>query len=228
MDTYQIAELMALSPAERATLNCVKVHGQTRATLVGFTTQLGARLCTKSRCTRLMFAKWPHSRCSMCHHPQPRTAQRDTGSAAEQMRDSSKLSRDTRAAVNQDRLDTVDEMTTEGYTIIAPDGTQHFANTVFGKMQRFYHHQLMAFGIRKPLPPPPTGVASYPPQSETTKLADSPLHTLVSLCALLAVLHHVHNTRLFFLPHTHNTHTRPPPSHHIIFTPTHHTFPYRA
>jgi hypothetical protein len=40
MDTYELAELMALSPAERATLNCVKVHGQTRATLVGFNTQL--------------------------------------------------------------------------------------------------------------------------------------------------------------------------------------------
>ena len=51
MDTYQLAELMALSPAERATLNCVKVHGQTRATLVEFTTQRGAWLCTKSCCT---------------------------------------------------------------------------------------------------------------------------------------------------------------------------------
>ena len=30
MDTYELAELMMLSPAERATLNCVKVRGQTR------------------------------------------------------------------------------------------------------------------------------------------------------------------------------------------------------
>jgi hypothetical protein len=51
MDTYELGEPMELSPAERATLNCVKVRGQTRATLVGLTTQLGARLCTKSRCT---------------------------------------------------------------------------------------------------------------------------------------------------------------------------------
>jgi hypothetical protein len=224
MDTYELADLMALSSAEWATLNCVEVRGQTRATLVGFTTQLGARLCTKPRCTRLMFPKWQHTRCLICW-PQPRTTQRDTGSAAEQMRDSSKLGRDTRAAVNQDRLDTVDEMTAEGYTIIAPDGTQHFANTVFGKMQRFYHHQLMAFGIRKPLPPPPTGAASYPPQSETTKLADLPLHTLASLCALLAVLHHVHNTRLFFLPTTRTTHTHAP-LHHT--TPYSHPLLYRA
>jgi hypothetical protein len=44
MDTYELADLMALSPAERATLNCVKVRGQTRGTLLGLTTQLGARL----------------------------------------------------------------------------------------------------------------------------------------------------------------------------------------
>ena len=50
MDTYELADLMALSLAERATLNCVEVRGQTRATLVGLTTQLvmdsliGARL----------------------------------------------------------------------------------------------------------------------------------------------------------------------------------------
>ena len=48
MDTYELADLMALSSAERATLNCVKVRGQTLATLVGLTTQLSARLCTKS------------------------------------------------------------------------------------------------------------------------------------------------------------------------------------
>jgi hypothetical protein len=143
----------------------------------------------------------------------------------EQMRDSSKLGRDTRAAVNQDRLDTIDEMTAEEYTIIAPDGTQHFTNTVFGKIQRFYHHQLMAFGIRKPLPPPPTGAASCPPQSETTKFADLPLHTFVSLCALLAVLHHVHNTRLFFFYLTRTTHTHVPLHHTTSYShpPTTHS-----
>jgi hypothetical protein len=55
MDTYELGEPMELSPAERATLNCVKVRDQTRATLVGLTTQLGARLCTKPRCTCNVF-----------------------------------------------------------------------------------------------------------------------------------------------------------------------------
>jgi hypothetical protein len=73
----------------------------------------------------------------------------------------------------------------------------------------------MAFGIRKPLPPPPTGVASYPPQSEATKLADLPLHTLVSLCALLAVLHHQHTPFFLYLARTTHTHA-----------PLHHTTPY--
>ena len=50
MDTNELADLMGLSPAERPTLNCVKVRGQTRATLVGLTTQFGAGLCTKSCC----------------------------------------------------------------------------------------------------------------------------------------------------------------------------------
>jgi len=80
MDTYELADLMALSSAERATLNCVQVRGQTRATLVGLTTQLGARLCTKSCCstetTSFDDAKWPHSCCSSCHHTQLGAARR--------------------------------------------------------------------------------------------------------------------------------------------------------
>ena len=48
MDTYELGEPMELSPAERPTLSCVKVHGQTCGTLVGFTTQRGAWLCIKS------------------------------------------------------------------------------------------------------------------------------------------------------------------------------------
>jgi hypothetical protein len=51
MNTYELADLMELSPADRPTLSCIKVHGQTRGTLVGLTTQLGARLCIKSCCT---------------------------------------------------------------------------------------------------------------------------------------------------------------------------------
>jgi hypothetical protein len=47
MDAYTLSELIALSPAERATLNCVKVHGQTRVTLEGLAAKLDARLCTK-------------------------------------------------------------------------------------------------------------------------------------------------------------------------------------
>jgi hypothetical protein len=48
MDTYELGEPMELSPAERPTLSCIKVRGQTRGTLLGLTTQLGARLCIKS------------------------------------------------------------------------------------------------------------------------------------------------------------------------------------
>jgi len=51
MDMYELADLMALSSAERATLNCVKVRGQTRATLVGLTTQRGTRKSCCSTCT---------------------------------------------------------------------------------------------------------------------------------------------------------------------------------
>ena len=50
MDTYELGEPMELSPAERPTLSCIKVRGQTRGTLLGLSTQLGARLCMSVFC----------------------------------------------------------------------------------------------------------------------------------------------------------------------------------
>jgi hypothetical protein len=101
----------------------------------------------------------------------------------------------------------------EGYIIIAPDGSRYFPNTVFGNLQRFCHHQLISFGLSKEQrTSETTAAASYPPPYETTcVLTDLPLHTLASLCALLADLPHAHNI------HTHT----PPPSHHTIHTHSH-------
>jgi hypothetical protein len=99
MDTYELADLMELSPAERPTLSCVKVHGQTCGTLVGLATQRGARLCTKS-CRTTSFE-------SQNGHTAARAAITlslmllGEGSSAEQMRYSGK----NITTARQDKLD---------------------------------------------------------------------------------------------------------------------------
>ena len=99
MDTYELGEPMELSPAERPTLSCIKVRGQTRGTLLGLTTQLGARLCTKY-CRTTSFE-------SQNGHTAARAAITlslmllGEGSSAEQMRDSGKIITTAR----QDKLD---------------------------------------------------------------------------------------------------------------------------
>jgi len=147
MDTYELADLMELSPAERPTLSCVKVHGQTCGTLVGLATQRGARLCTKS-CRTTSFE-------SQNGHTAARAAITlslmllGEGSSAEQMRDSGKI-------ITTARQDKLDKLSAEGCIF---QTIHHTSSTLATCSTLFTTCQLTLFGIGEPQPSL-TGVAS--------------------------------------------------------------------
>eukprot|EP00037_Helgoeca_nana_P022264 m.226912 g.226912 ORF g.226912 m.226912 type:complete len:383 (-) comp25935_c1_seq12:5307-6455(-) len=99
MQRFTVDGLRTMDPAVRDQLGCVKVDGQTRATLVAFAPTVGARVCGGRTCTTLLFGGWVRTRCSDCRSP--RTTSQGGGVLETSRRAQSEIRDGTTARVEQ-------------------------------------------------------------------------------------------------------------------------------
>eukprot|EP00035_Acanthoeca_spectabilis_P016986 m.354200 g.354200 ORF g.354200 m.354200 type:complete len:295 (-) comp16594_c0_seq9:1977-2861(-) len=146
MERYSVGELFGMATATRQALGCVKVNDQSRAQLELVTDELGGKMCTKARCTTVIFPAWTRTRCSACV---PKKRQPHSASCpGQQLLNDHRKFQDTLAAVNQIKRERIDDLLADGYTVLGPDGSTVHRNTWAGVAWRWYEHQLMSFGLK--------------------------------------------------------------------------------